>query len=100
LIDADNLGALGFAGLRRTLQFAKSKNEILYSPNDSEERCTIKHIEDYVMNVYKCLLTPKAKKLAIPLIKEVRSFINEFYKEYHETKVANYSMKVFERFSL
>jgi HD superfamily phosphodiesterase len=100
LIDADNLGALGFSGIKRTIQYARNLNEILYDPQNTKTRSTIKHIEDYVLNLYKFLFTPKAKEIGKPLDKEARLFINEFYQEYYSTKNTNYDMQVFQKYNL
>lgn len=93
LIEADNLDALGFSGLRRTIAYAKAFGQKVYS---EDSKCLISHIKQYHLNLARFFVSPKAIEMAKPLDKEVKTFLKAFKKEYKRTGIADYDMKVFD----
>jgi len=93
LIEADNLDALGYVGIRRTIAYAKAFGQKVYS---EDSRSLYDHMKQYHLNLAKFFVSPRAIEMAKPLDKEVQHFLDELDKEYEETGKADYDMKVFD----
>lgn len=88
--DADRLDALGRVGARRALEYGKSRNRPLFSPQNLIEiemglvpsgDSTIAHFFDKLLILDRHLYTDTAKEMAVPLKRELIECLEELYHE-------------------
>ncbi len=88
--DADRLDALGRVGARRALEYGKSRNRPLFSPQNLIEidmglvpsgESTIAHFFEKLLILDRHLYTDTAKQMAIPLKEELIACLRELYAE-------------------
>ncbi len=86
--DADRLDALGRVGARRALEYGKSRNRPLFSPQNLIEidmglvpsgESTIAHFFEKLLILDRHLYTDTAKRMAIPLKEELIECLRELY---------------------
>ena len=88
--DADRLDALGRVGARRALEYGKSRNRPLFSPQNLIEidmglvpsgESTIAHFFEKLLILDKYLYTDAAKRMAVSLKAELIECLKELYEE-------------------
>ena len=88
--DADRLDALGRVGARRALEYGKSRNRPLFSPQNLIEidmglipsgESTIAHFFEKLLILDRHLYTDTAKEMAVPLKQELIKCLKELYEE-------------------
>ena len=81
--DADRLDAIGAIGIARTFAYGGKVGNLLYDPNNIENKTTINHFYDKLLKLKDLMNTETGKKLAKKRHKYMEEFLNEFYKEWN-----------------
>jgi uncharacterized protein len=83
--DADKLDAMGAIGVARAFNYGGFRNNIIYSPDNEENRhSTINHFYDKLLILKSLMNTGTGKELAEERHQFQETFLKQFYKEWND----------------
>jgi uncharacterized protein len=86
--DADRLDAIGAIGIARAFNYGGFRNNLIYSPDETENiRSTIKHFDDKLLLLKSLLNTGTAKRIAVKRHRYMISFLQRFHAEWNQEDI-------------